>query len=122
MLRAFPIGLTLAATLGLAAQAQVSSSPPPGAAKPPAAAATAPDPALKPGMPVKDATGAMIGSITQVGQTADGTPAVVVSVDGKPVGLPASVLTVASNGAEATASVTKAQIQGAAAPAKPPAG
>ena len=70
-------------------------------------------------MAVKDTTGAVVGSITQVGKTADGTPAVVVNIDGKPVGLPASMFTLAQNGSEVVSSATKAQIEAAAAAPAP---
>ena len=65
-------------------------------------------------MIVHDKTGGTIGSVSRVGKTADGADAVEVNIDGKPVGLPISMFTVAQNG-DLVSPVTKAQIQAAAA-------
>lgn len=61
--------------------------------------------------------GETIGKITQVGKTADGTPAVAIDMDGKTVSLAASSLTLSAKGDEAVTSMTKAQIEAAASPA-----
>lgn len=124
MLRAFFLGATLA-TLGYAAQAQSnmsSSSAPPQSQAPadqaPAeqsSAQTSPDAptTAKPGMVVKDASGATVGTVVKVGKTASGQTAVVVNVDGKAVSLATNMLTPAGDGL--LSSVSKEEIKAAAA-------
>jgi hypothetical protein len=68
---------------------------------------------LKPGMPVKDSTGALIGTVTQVGQTTDGRPMAGLQIDGRQVIVPAGDLSVSQNG-QAVSSMTKAQLQASA--------
>jgi hypothetical protein len=134
MTRALLAGAAVALCTAITAHAQPAAAP----ASPPAAAPTAAAPQaatpqapagapasaanLKPGMVVKDKAGGAIGTVNRVGKTADGSDAVEVNIDGKPVGLPANILTVAQNG-DVVAPVSKAQIQAAAAgqPAAPPA-
>jgi hypothetical protein len=84
------------------------------------APAPAPAGVLKPGMAVKDRTGAMVGVIREVAKTADGRPVVVISVDGQPISTLASNLKLNPNQTEAISAYTKAQLQAAAAAAKPP--
>jgi len=125
MQRALLIGAALALSAGLA-QAQPAPAP---SAAPTAAPAAPAAPAasaavgagLKTGMPVKDASGAPVGTISKLGKTADGAAAVMVNVDGKDIGLLASNLTVDPSGAQAVSSVTKAQLTASAATAPPPA-
>lgn len=67
----------------------------------------------RPGMLVKDAEGAAIGSVVTAGKSsATGEPVVVVSVDGKRLNLAAASLNPAGN--ELVSSMTKAQILAAA--------
>jgi hypothetical protein len=105
-------------TAGLAAHAQDSaaSAPASGAADTTAPASSSAA-ALKTGMVVKDTTGAMVGTITQVGQTPDGRAAAVINVDGQPINILASNLTVDPSGTAATSAYTKAQLQASAKPA-----
>ena len=108
--------------MGGAAQAQTAATtseqatPPAASSTAPAAAAATPvTPAtldsLKPGLEVKDATGASIGTVVKAGTASNGQAAVVVKVDGKDVSLPATLFSM--NGDSVTSSVTKAQIQAA---------
>jgi 2-oxoglutarate dehydrogenase E2 component (dihydrolipoamide succinyltransferase) len=135
MTRALLAGAAFAFAGAIAAHAQPAPAAPAAPAGPapaaaaPAAPAGAPASAanLKAGAVVKDKSGGTIGSVSRVGKTADGADAVEVNIDGQPVGLPASLLTVADNG-DVVAPVTKAQIlaaqakasAGAAPAAKPP--
>ncbi len=82
----------------------------------PAVPATVPVSAedLKAGMTVKDPAGAIVGPVTRVGKTADGKDAVLVNIDGKDVGLPASILSKAQDGSSLVSSATKDQILAAA--------
>jgi hypothetical protein len=132
MSRALICATALVLSLGALAQAQ-SATPPAGGASPaspdassPAAspdtsaapdtsassaasAATAQD--FKPGMPVKDSSGAAVGTIKRVGQTPTGTPAAEVTVDGKPIVLALADLTLAPTKDHAITSKSKAEIQ-----------
>jgi len=120
MLRALFLGATLAATLGYAAQAQPDTSSP-GAAPQSQAPAdqAAPQPGAntpttaKPGMVVKDTSGATVGTVVQVGQASNGQSAVVVNIDGKPISLAANMLTPAGDGL--VSSMSKDDIKAAAA-------
>jgi hypothetical protein len=115
MLKSLLIGAGLAGAIGLAAQAaqpDMSNAAPQGKAQDTAAQSDAGAAmAAKPGMMVRDANGEEIGSIVQVGQTAEGVSAVVVKVDGQPFTLAASTLTPAKGGF--VSSMTKAQIKAA---------
>jgi hypothetical protein len=62
---------------------------------------------------VKDASGATVGTVVQVGKATNGLDAVVINVDGKPISLAANLLT--PDGAGLVSSVTKDQIKAAAA-------
>ena len=119
----------LALTAGAAsAQPPASTTAPPPAA-PPAATASAPAASTPPaadasatssfraGMPVKDAQGALVGSIARVIKTPDGATTFSVSVDGRNVNLPGSALTLSPTGDGAISTMSKAQI---AASTKPP--
>jgi hypothetical protein len=127
MSRALFLGSALAMTLGYAAHAQ-SAMPPSGASAPsqapadqaPADQSAAPSSAdtptattAKPGMVVKDSSGATVGTVVNVGKAANGLMAVVVNIDGKPVSLAANMLTPAGSGL--VSSMTKAEIKAAAA-------
>jgi hypothetical protein len=127
MIGKFALAAAMSLSAGFAAHAQ-SNTPaaaPPAAGAPPA---TAPGAAaatgLKSGMVVKDQAGAMIGTISQLGQTPDGQAAAMLNVDGQQIGILASSLTVDPSGAAATSAYTKAQLLAAAAApkgaAKPP--
>jgi hypothetical protein len=116
MQRAPFIGAALAVTFGCAAfaQAQTPDQPTPSATPPPAAVGTANDASatqggLRLGMVVKDPTGAVVGTISQIGETPDGTASVLLNVDGKPIGVLASKLT--PSGDQAVISMTKAQVK-----------
>lgn len=127
LFRTLLLGAGVATALGFAAQAQTTpapesvAAPPPPAASPPADVAAAASAgvdataAVKPGMIVKDNAGATVGKIVQVGKTADGTAAAVISVDGKSSTVAATTLTPAGDGL--VSSMTKAQIKAAAKPA-----
>jgi hypothetical protein len=106
---------------GLAAHAQnsaPSAAPPPSGAAGSTAPGAAATTALKAGMVVKDTAGAMVGTISQVGQTPDGKPAAMLNVDGQPIAILASNLTVDPSGAQAVSTYTKAQLLASAAAAK----
>jgi hypothetical protein len=142
MTRTLIYATALVLSLGGMAQAQ-SASPPAGSASPaspdassPAAspgASAAPDTSsssatstataqdFKPGMPVKDSSGQAVGTIKRVGQTATGTPAAELTVDGKPIVLALADLTLAPTKDHAITNKSKAEIQAAAggAQAKP---
>jgi hypothetical protein len=62
------------------------------------------------GLPVKDASGAQIGTIARVIKTPDGATTYSVSVDGRNVNLSGSKLTLSPTGAEAISSMSKADI------------
>lgn len=137
MQRAVLLGSALALSFGFAAVAQPAAQTPPAAPKPSAAPPTSTPPAappaaepaappaaatpgpsasaapLKEGMAVKDASGAPVGTIAQLGKTSDGQAAAMLDIDGKKVGVLASSLTV--SGAEAVSAATKAQLLAAAA-------
>jgi hypothetical protein len=101
---------------GPAAAPSAPATTPPLPNAPPAASVNPPTTAgLKSGMVVKDGTGATVGTIAQVGQTADGRPAVMIDVDGKQIGMLASNLSLGQGGAEAVSTMTKAQLQASAA-------
>jgi hypothetical protein len=103
-----------AASLSIIGVAEAQDAPSAGGAP---STSSSPATELKTGMTVKDSAGATVGKIAQVGQTADGTPAVTIAISGgKKVAVPASALTV--NGHQAVSSMTKAEIEGAGA-AKP---
>lgn len=117
MFRTLLLGVSLATTLGFAAHAQTMPAPDQNTAPPPTAdEAGAPASAnaasgARAGMTVTDSSGATIGKITQVGQTADGQSAVVIDVDGKPFTVAANTLS--PSGAGMVSSMTKAQIKAA---------
>jgi hypothetical protein len=128
MQRTFLLGaaLTLAcsgAALAQPAPATTAPAAAPPAATPPPASTQAPSSSVNPpastglktGMVVKDGSGATVGTIAQIGQTADGRAAVMLNVDGKQIGILASNLSPGQSGAEAVSSLTKAQIQASAA-------
>lgn len=97
------------------AQAPVSPAPAEGArtGNRPDVSSTAAD--FRPGMIVRDESGAVIGPITRVGQTAEGAPAVVVNMDGRPVNLSPNILTRDTSGDGALSSMSKAEIRSASA-------
>ena len=68
------------------------------------------------GLPVKDASGAAIGTIARVIKTPDGATTYSVTVDGHNVNLPGSTLSLSPSGAEAISSMSKAQITATTAP------
>jgi hypothetical protein len=72
-----------------------------------------------PGMQVKDPSGLTIGTITRVGQTAEGATAVEVTLDGRTVNLSPSILTLDGSGRTASSSMTKAEILAAHARSPP---
>jgi hypothetical protein len=122
--RALLIGAGAAGAVVLAGAACAQTQPPP--APPPsqvyvpgsasAAAAAAGGQvgvALEAGMLVRDPSGQVIGSITEVGRTPSGTPAAVIDVGGTEVGVPAGTLTPLP-GNQATSSQTQAQIMATA--------
>lgn len=118
MKRSILLGAALAACFGGVAMAQAPADPMAGStATPDASASSGADSAsaiaaVKPGAPVKDPSGAMIGTVTRVGQSSDGQLAVVVRIDGQPVNLSANILTPEGN--SLVSSMTKAQIKAAA--------
>ena len=65
---------------------------------------------LKPGMAVKDRSGAIIGTISEVGVTSGGRPMAQVLVDGRQILTPAANLSSANNGAFAATPLSKAQL------------
>jgi hypothetical protein len=107
-------GLVSAASAAYAQPITHSSLPPPAVQSGMSAmqAASDADAVVKPGMTVRDDTGATVGTVTQVGKTAAGESAVVVNVDGQPFTLAASRLS-ASGGGGLVSSMTKAEIKGA---------
>jgi hypothetical protein len=95
-----------------------ASSPPASpdtSATPDASSSSAASPAaaqdFKPGMPVKDSSGKAVGTIKRVGQTASGTPAAEVTVDGKPIVLALADLTLAPTKDQAIINKSKAEIE-----------
>jgi hypothetical protein len=62
-------------------------------------------------MVVKDASGAMVGTVVKVGKAANGQTAVVVNIDGKPISLAANMLTPAGDGL--VSSMSKDEIKAA---------
>ncbi len=119
MMRTVLCGAVFALSLGGLAAAQSQAGPrgaDPGAGAAPSPAAPAADAAqgLKPGMTVKDSTGATIGTINRIGHTSDGTPAAELNVDGKAVPMVLAALSLAPEGDHAVIALTKAQIQAAA--------
>ena len=68
------------------------------------------------GLPVKDASGAAIGTIARVIKTPDGATTYSVTIDGRNVNLAGSKLTLSPSGAEAISSMTKAEIAASTAP------
>jgi hypothetical protein len=117
MLKTLFLGAALATTMGYAAQAQSDTAPSgvaPQSQAPAQAAADANTPnTAKPGMVVKDASGATVGTVVQVGQATNGLSAVVVNIDGKPISLAANMLTPAGDGL--VSSLSKDEIKAAAA-------
>jgi hypothetical protein len=126
----FAAGLSL--TLAAAAQAQTpgaaapgtvnppvanppAASPPTAAQTPPASDASASVSPYKAGMVIKDAQGSAIGSIARVIKTPDGATTISASVDGRTVNLPASALTLGTDGG-VVSSMSKAQITESTAP------
>jgi len=139
MSRTLICATALVLSLGGLAQAQ-SAGPPAGSASPdassPAAspdASAAPDAAsssaaspaaaqdFKPGMPVKDSSGAAVGTIKRVGQTPTGVAAAEVTVNGKPIVLALADLTLAPTKDHAISTKSKAELEAQAggAQAKP---
>ena len=86
-----------------------TSSAPDTSSSPAASAAAAQD--FKPGMPVKDSSGKAVGTIKRVGQTASGTPAAELTVDGKPIVLALADLTLAPTKDHAISNRSKAELQ-----------
>jgi hypothetical protein len=100
MLKALFVGAALAASLVVTV---------------PAGAETSPDAlaAAKPGMVVTDAAGKRVGKVMKVTRDAHGEVSVVITVDGIPVSLGASVLSVNPAGDGLVSSMTRAQIEAA---------
>lgn len=67
-------------------------------------------PVLKPGMVVLDRHGARVGVITELGQTRDGRPAVMVNANGTPIKVEVSRLRVTREGDEAVVSLTRSEL------------
>jgi hypothetical protein len=124
------LGAVAALAIGQAAQAQPPApAPPPSQPVSPApseeaptgdqadVSATAAD--FRPGMAVKDPSGLTIGRITRVGQTPEGETVVEVDLDGRPVNLSPSVLSLNASGDAALSSMTKAEIRAADARSPP---
>lgn len=123
-MREFVLGSAMALAAGSLALAQTLTppSPPPTPSATPQGSVNPPRPiGLKTGMAVTDKDGARVGTVTQIGHTAEGAPAVLLNVDGKTIGVPQSILTVSPAGDHAVSSVSKAQIiaAGAAPQARP---
>jgi hypothetical protein len=123
-MREFLLGSALALATGTLALGQTLAppSPPPTPSATPQGSVNPPRSiGLKTGMAVTDKNGARVGTVAQIGHTAEGAPAVLLDVDGKKIGVPESILTVDPAGDHAVASVTKAQIvtAGAGPQAKP---
>lgn len=110
MTRVFLIGAGLALALGVSAQAQDMPQQAPDPAANPPTSAKASLPGLKAGTPIKDSSGSLIGTIVKVGQTAAGEQVAEVSIDGKSVKLPVTVLTPAPDGGSAISSLSKSAI------------
>jgi hypothetical protein len=91
--------------------AQVPASSAPASSAPPL---MAPPAELEPGMPVKDSTGAIVGTISGIGRAADGSSMAVLDVDGQQIVVPASSLGTGQNG-QALSNQTKAQLLAASA-------
>lgn len=126
--------LALCATTAVAQQKPVSQQVTPPAGTTPANPPTAPAASVpaapaaaagvnaaattgfRAGLPVKDASGAAIGTIARVIKTPDGATTYSVTVDGRNVNLPGSALTLSPTGAEAVSSMSKAQITATTAP------
>jgi hypothetical protein len=125
MSRTLICATALVLALGGLAQAQSAG---PAAATPPASPDTsaAPDASsssatsaaaaqdFKPGMPVKDSSGAAVGTIKRVGQTPNGVAAAEVTVDGKPIVLALADMTLSPTKDQAITTKSKAEIQAAA--------
>lgn len=120
----YAAGLSLA--LAMAAQAQTSNTPaanpPPdapavtaGAVNPPAVDTSATTSPYRTGMVIRDAQGSTVGTVSRVIRTPDGATTISANVDGRNVNLPASALTLGSDGV-AVSSLSKAQIAAAIAP------
>lgn len=75
-----------------ASSSTVLAQPAPTALGPPGSHAAPPAPAIKPGMPVSDRSGAQVGLVETVAETPRGGLNVVVKIDGKLVGLAAATL------------------------------
>ena len=116
-------GLAQAQGAGPDATPAASASPaPPDASTPPAsadtpaassstAASSAAAQDFKPGMPVKDSSGAAVGTIKRVGQTPNGVAAVEVTVKGKPIVLALADLTLAPTKDHAISNKSKAELE-----------
>jgi hypothetical protein len=89
-----------------------TSATPDTSSSPAASTAAAQD--FKPGMPVKDSSGAAVGTIKRVGQTPSGVAAAEVTVDGKPIVLALADMTLAPTKDHAITNKSKAEIQAAA--------
>ena len=61
-------------------------------------------------MVVRDASGAVIGVISQIGRAGDGGQVAVIDVDGRQVAVPASSLSPGPGGGQAQLNQTKAQL------------
>jgi len=117
----FLFAAILALSIGPAAQAQPPPSEP--ISPTPAEEARTGDPAdvsavaadFRPGMSVEDPSGAVIGSITRVAQTAAGATAVEINLDGRRVSLAPTILSLSARGDRARSSMTKAEIEAASA-------
>jgi hypothetical protein len=118
-------GCFIAAILGLSIGPAAQAQPPPAepvsptpveearTGEPADVSAVAAD--FRPGMSVEDPSGAIIGSITRVAQTAEGATAVEVDLDGRRVSLAPTVLSLNARGDRVLSSMTKAEIEAASA-------
>jgi hypothetical protein len=75
-----------------------------------AAAAVQPTGGLEPGMVVRDASGALIGSVMQVGRTPAGVASVVVNLGGTLESVPSGTLSIVQPGNQVMSSQTREQI------------
>jgi len=91
------------------------ASAPATAAAPPAVDTSATTSPYKTGMVIKDAQGGTVGTIARVIRTPDGATTISASIDGRNVNLPASALTVGTDGG-AVSSMSKAQITASTTP------
>jgi hypothetical protein len=110
----FRLAVVLAAMLASATWVQPAGAQP--SAQPPAGSAEPAAPRFTVGMVVKDSAGVVIGPITEIGQTSDGAVALLLNVDGRPIGVLATSLKITPGGDQAISSMTKAQVVASAGP------